>query len=218
MTIRNIVKILQENNQEVSFYVRKDGGIRITRLNGQTFRGSKGNTIARKLVGASLSEAQIRSLRKLETPKGKGSYNLRRKEAIDEDVKKKIRKIQSIFRRRKYTGRPTLRGYRYNLKTYGKEEADRLLRQSELYAQGVIYSANVEYIISRFTLLRNKLTRYQSAIDEIISKLETMKESMKYDPTYIKLVDDKGPLYELEQGRIKPEEAIRRINLILNSN
>lgn len=219
MTIRDIIKILQETNQEVSFYIRKDGGVRITKLNGQSFRGSKGNAVARRMVGASLSDPQIKMLKRLKTPKGKGTYNKRRKEPVDEYTKKTIKRLQYVYRKRGYSGKPTIRGYRYNLKMFGKEEADRLLRQSELYAQGIIYSANVEYLISRFEQIYDKIAnKYKGAISNIIVKLHSMKESMRYDPTYLALVDDKGPLYELEYGRIPPEEAIRRINQILDNN
>lgn len=218
MTIRDILSILQDQKQQVSFYVRKDGGIRITRIGTQTFRGSKGNAFARKMVGASLSEARARQLNKLKTPKGKGNYDKRRREKLDADTLKRIKRLQSWFRRKKLSGRPTIRNYRYNLKEFGKEEADRLLTQVELYSKGIIYEENVNYLISRVSQLRNKLEKYQAQLDEIISKLESMRTSMKYDPTYLKMIDASGPLYALENKRIKIDEAIRRINEILDAN
>ena len=42
MTIREIIKELKEEGYNVSFYERKDGGVRITRINGETFKGSRG--------------------------------------------------------------------------------------------------------------------------------------------------------------------------------
>ena len=219
MTIKDIIETLQQENMDISFYVRKDGGIRITKIGTQHYRGSKGNAVARSIVGVSLSEARTRALRKLKTPKGKGSYNKRRKEPIDEETKKRIRKLQRIYKKRNYSGKPTIRGYRYNLKHYGKEEADRLLHQSDLYAEGIIYEANVQWLIDRISMIRDKVSnKYHSAIDTIIDKLNGMRTSMKYDPTYLKLIDDKGPIYELEMGRIKTEEAIQKINAILDQN
>ena len=220
MTIREIIQTLKQEGMQVSFYVRKDGGVRITKINGQSFTGSKGNVFARQVVGVSLSEAQARALKKLKTPKGKGNYNKRRKTPIDEETRSRIKRIQALYRKRGYSGKPTIRGYRWNLKTYGKKEADRLLRQSELYAQGIVYQANVEYLIQRIRFLANsdRLSKFKSALERIIQRLEGMKTSMRYDPTYLKLIDDKGPIYELEVGRIEPRDAINEINSILDKN
>lgn len=219
MTIRDILNILQSQNKQVSFYVRKDGGIRITRIGTQTFRGSKGNAFARKMVGATLSEARARQLSKLKTPKGKGSYDKRRREKLDTDTLKRIKRLQSWFRRKKLSGRPTIKNYRYNLKNFGKEEADRLLTQVELYSKGIIYEENVNYLINRVSQIKSKVSeKYQEQLDEIINKLESMRTSMRYDPTYLKMIDASGPLYALENRRIKIDEAIRRINEILDAN
>lgn len=219
ITMREVVKRMRKEGYKVSFYVRKDGGIRITKINGQSFKGSKGNVRARGLMNVQLSEARVRSLKKLVTPTGKGSYDLRRKDPLSDELKKRIRRLQQIYRNRDYAGgKPTIRNYRYNLQEFGEKEAERLLQQSELYIQGIVYDANIDYLKMEIEKLGQAYPEYSTKFDEIKDRLESMKGILRYDPTYIKLVDDRGPIYELKYSRIKPEEAIRRIKEILDSN
>lgn len=65
MTVRQIVRSLIEKGQTVDYYVRKDGSIRVTNLNGEKFssRLSTGNDAARVLLetleGRSVEEAKV---------------------------------------------------------------------------------------------------------------------------------------------------------------
>ena len=64
MTIRDVVKELKSLGNDVEFVVRADGGIRITKINGQRFKGSKGNQIAREMTGQVLSERRAIQLKR----------------------------------------------------------------------------------------------------------------------------------------------------------
>lgn len=176
MTTKNIIKRLEENGYNVSFYKRNDGGIRITRINGDTFRGSTGNKKAREIVGERLSEGQQRALSRLITPKGKGSYNKRRKPKLDEETRETIKKLQRAYRKAgKSEGKPTIRNYRYVLKTKGKKEADRLLRQSERRILGLAYTENVDYLLIRLKQIQKKFP--SESLNSAIERIENMKDS-----------------------------------------
>lgn len=215
MTIKDIIKQLEDMGMNVSFYKRKDGGIRITRINGETFRGSSGNKKAREVVGASLSEGQIRALSKLTTPKGKGSYNKRRKEKLDDETRDYIKRVQRLYRKAgKKEGKPTIRNYRYVLKTKGKAEADRLLNQSARRILGYAYTENVDALLSRLKMDIRKLkgktdtSRLQQAYDEIAQKRNEFPDKKIY-PIY-------EVLYDLEMGILDGIDAGVKILLIIN--
>lgn len=216
MTIKEVIKELEDLGMSVSFYKRKDGGIRITRINGETFRGSTGNTRARTIVGASLSEGQKIALSRLTTPKGKGSYNKRRKAPIDEETKKRIAKLQRQYRKSgKKEGKPTLRNYRYVLKTKGKKEADRLLKQSERRILGIAYTENVNALLSRLKMDIRKLRGKQNvqylemAYNKILEQRDSFPDRKIY-PIY-------EILYDLEMGVIDAVESGERILTIIDS-
>ena len=210
MTIKSIIKELQDSGYNISFYKRKDGGIRITRINGETFSGSKGNIRARTIVGASLSEGQTRALSKLVTPKGKGSYNKRRKAPLDEETKKRIQKLQRKYRKAgKTEGKPTIRNYRYVLKTKGKKEADRLLRQSERRILGLAYEENVNALLSRIysDLQKKKSSVMRQAYNRIKELRETFLDKWISEIYEI--------IYMWEQGVMNGDEAGEKILAII---
>ena len=210
MTIKNVIQTLQKAGYNVSFYKRKDGGIRITRIDDQTFRGSEGNKIARSQVGASLSEAQQLALSKLVTPKGKGSYNKRRRNPVDDDTEKTIRRLQRLYRKQgKKEGKPTRRNYRYILQTKGKEEADRLLKQAERRILGYAYLENVDTLLNRIALdLQKKPNKDMEGVYNIIYLKRFQFLDKWISPVY-------EILYDWEQGQIEGDETARRIRQIL---
>ena len=144
-----VVRQLQAEGHEVDYYVRKDGGILVRKIDGERFpSGASGNARARQLVGASLSEAREKQLkyatrqRKIKKP----SLD----DAIEKEYKKVKKKWNKAFKSKK--GKPHPAGYfgrgriQYAIDHYGKEEALRRIREAERYASGVAYSKNVEQL------------------------------------------------------------------------
>lgn len=210
MTILELIKDLQKEGYDVSYYKRKDGGYRITRINRERFTGSAGNIKARQIKGIQLSEARVRALSKLVTPKGKGSYNKRRKSPLDEETKTFIKKLQRLYRKAgKNEGKPTIRNYRYILKTKGKEEADRLLRQSARRILGYAYVENVDALLLRLSMdLDKKPDANMTAIYDLIN-------SKKYAFPDKWIPEIYEVLYDWERGIIEGDEASRRIQAII---
>lgn len=64
-TMRKNVALLRQQGYKVKYRTRKDGGILITKINGQKFSQAKGNAFARSLLGQRLSIARDYQLSKL---------------------------------------------------------------------------------------------------------------------------------------------------------
>ena len=215
MTMREIAETLSLIGNEIKYTTRKDGGIRITYINGQRFSGSTGNTIARSMVGASISEARIKQLGKIKTPKGKWGH--KKLDVIPEETKKEIARLQRLYKKRDIKGgAPTLRNYRYVLKSKGKEEANRLLGQSRLYAMGLAYDDNIDHLIARLKSDMSKV-KDQSGLDSLIERLKSMKGVLKEKVLQV-ILDTSGPLYQWEMGTINTDEFVRQVNAILDKN
>ena len=211
MTIKEIIEALIQAGNDISFYKRKDGSYRITRINRQRYSGSAGNIEARKILGVQLSEGRARALSKLKTPKGKGSYGKRRKAPIDEETKKLIRRLQRIYRKAgKKEGKPTIRNYRYIMEHYGKEEADRLLRQSERRILGLAYEENVFALYQR--IMMNLYKSPSSEMNEVAQLIMSLKDQFLDRWIY--------PIYEIlydwERKLIVGEEAAQKIRAIIS--
>lgn len=202
MTTRELIRILQSKGYNIKYRERgqKEGsGLRITKINGLSFTGSKGNTYARSLLGVELSSVQKRHLESIRTPKGQFQTRKQNLLEVDESTKRKIRNLQAKFRKRGLKeGVPTLRNYRYVLKTYGKAEADRLLEGASRYVKGLAYIKNIQALIER---MGNDLTIVNN------SYIKTARDIIKYyydlgasDFTDTQLMDIYQLLYSWEQN------------------
>ena len=212
MTIKEIISELIHSGNEVSYYKRKDGSYRITRINGKSYRGSTGNTRARQIIGtrANISELRARALSKLITPKGKGSYNKRRKQWLEDETIKVIRRIQQSYRiAGKKEGKPTIRNYRYILQTKGKAEADRLLAQSWRRIQGYAYVENVDALLLRISsnLSKDSSSKMRAAYNKIEELKYQFKD--KWISTIYEII------YDWERRLITGDEAGERILAII---
>ena len=97
LSLIEIIKLLQSQGHEVEYTHRKDGGYIIRKIDGQRFSGKIGNTIARTMVGAKLSQARQVQLARIRLPKGKRQQKLA---PVPEDVKKALRKVQKAWRKK----------------------------------------------------------------------------------------------------------------------
>lgn len=155
MTLRGIVQQLRTEGHRVSYRVRKDGSIRITSIDGRKFSAqySAGNVEARRLAGKPLSE---RRTRQLEKGRAKVKTNLAkkakkpRKAPLSPEIRKALRRAQRRIRKKgKAEGTVTAENVRYNVDTYGEEEAMERLDALAHYYEGYAYSDNVRYLKDR---------------------------------------------------------------------
>ena len=88
MKTLELIEELQKRGYSVTYTKRKDGGYRITRINGVAFSGSTGNTEARRILGVELSARRSRQLQRIRTPKGKWGHQ--KKKQLPKELKKKF--------------------------------------------------------------------------------------------------------------------------------
>ena len=95
MNVKDIVEELRKMGIKVEARKRTDGGYVITKINGVSYSGAKGNQAAREMLGISLSEARIKQV----------NYNVDKyikKEPLSKEMKRKIDKVQRTWRKHRF--------------------------------------------------------------------------------------------------------------------
>ena len=213
MTAREMVKTLELQGHSVSYYVRKDGGILITSIDGQRFTGAKGNIKARTMLGTTLSKARSEQL--AEATITKKQLKIAPQELKDEWLR--VRAIwRKAFPRKKGKKNPvgTLpwKRIRWRYEHYGMADALQSLLEAEKYATGIAYTKNVEEL-AKFIEITGKKKRSVELIQlskDIRSNMYLIREEW-IKPAY-------EELYELNHGRSPKTVAwnVRKILRLLN--
>lgn len=218
----DVVKMLRLQGHDVQYRKRSDGGILITKIDGQSFKLAEGNTLAREIVGVTLSEARKEQLKEIgKTLYGKvknkdtNKYELvtltraqRKKIPLTNDLKKLLRKAQRIQKKTKVDGKVTTSKVRYQLTHYGEEEAKKKILERIRYFQGYAYEENVRWLIRRLSAINYE---YDFAFDEIIAFSERNISYIK--DSYIEEINQ--VIYNLENEEISVDETVEDINNIL---
>ena len=210
LSLIEIIKLLQSQGHEVEYTHRKDGGYIIRRIDGRKFSQKVGNTIARTMVGAELSQARQVQLARIRLPKGKKYTKL---EEVPEDIKKALRKVQRAWRKKHpdIRGTASMRNVRWHMRTHGKEETLKALDKSFRYSQGLAYIDNVNFLLQR---IKNDLDKEpNSAMQSIYELIERKALDMKEEWLQPLHYDC---LQEWERGIISGEECARRMRDIMS--
>lgn len=151
MTVRELASELKKRGHKVKFTVRKDGSIRITEIDGVKYPDSQGNAQARKIVGVALSQRRKSQLDKIQSPKGKKRKKKAKTEPSEEekDLRKRTKRVQRIWRENKQEGTISWKNVEWTLHHFGYREAKERLEQSERYAKGLAYPANLQAYCDR---------------------------------------------------------------------
>lgn len=211
MTMLEIVRQLQTQGHEVDFYMRKDGGILIKKIDGERFpTGASGNARARQIVGANISEARIAQLKYATRARGV------KKPSLDDEIAKEFARVKKKWNKafKAKGGKPHPAGYfgwkriAYSIEKYGKEETLRRIRQAENYASGIAYAKNVEQLAVYIKDLASK-TQSQELLklaDDLITNAYTIKEEW-IAPAY-------QELYKINDG-VSPKQIASNTRAIL---
>ena len=215
MTLIEIVERLQKEGNIVSYRVRSDGGILITSINGKKYSGAEGNTMARTMVGATLSEARSIQLKSIKPKKGQ-SPKSRKLPTVEEELKKYLHKVQRVWRKNvdKSKGRITLKKLRWNIEHLGIAAAKEKLEQAMRYAQGLAYSKNIEALLGYINELQSKLS-----LSTDIKALETLKEEIILNSNRIKeewISSIYDILYDINHGR-EIRDVVNAIIYLINT-
>ena len=228
MTTRQVINKLISEGHKVSFYQRKDGGVRITKIDSQSFTGSEGNTRARAMTGESLSERRSTQLKKfyMKTPKGQWGHKKSKKPPLPEEAKKLIRKAQRVFRKSGViAGTSSTARFRKNIEVYMNQgysepeayaEAVRRLKQNIRYAQGLAYVENVEHLVNLLETEYLPKLKFRSSEEKenfktMIKYIEDHKETFK--DKWISQIREK--LYNLKNNEISIDNLISDVREIL---
>ena len=211
MTMREVVAKLIAEGHEVEFYVRKDGGILVKRIDSKLYpHGASGNARAREIAGATISEARVSQLKY--ATKARKVKKLPPSDPIRQAYEKAKKQWNKAFKSKK--GKPHPAGYfpwqkvQYTLEHEGEAEALRRIKEAERYATGIAYSKNVE-ILAGF--IRSAAEQYNSsALRQLAENL--IENAYLIKDEWIKPAYDE--LYKLNAG-IPPEEIARSTRNIL---
>lgn len=171
MTALEMQSALQAKGYSVEIYFRKEGGARISKINGVRYTGSKGNEAARQLLGVSLTKEQQKHLANIK--QRKGVFGKKRKSSIPKDMINLQDKINREFKKQGKSARVRRSQIRYRISNDGEEAARAYLNRALLYAKGYTYYENIEGLIAR---LKNDYyllsAREQSSLNRVIKGLE----------------------------------------------
>lgn len=180
MTALEMANKLRERGYSVSLVFRKEGGARISKISGQSYKGSKGNVEARKLLGLTLTESQTKHLEKIKQKKG--VFGKARKAPLPSDLIQLQNKANRAFKKMGQTARVTRSKIRYRLENDGEAETRKYLQNVILYAKGYVHLGAIEEYIARLEADKQKdkdghlLTPLIEKLQEIIREGKQMTE------------------------------------------
>lgn len=225
LTMRDIVKALLASGHQVEYKDRSDRGIRVTMIDGVRFKSSEslGNTKAREIVGAKISEARIKQLKKISIKKGT------KRDFVSEETREKIKQINENLKAREKAlkkkgakrvslGRIRLKNYREDRKEHGEEHAEEALDRALRYSKGLAYIETLQAIIARLRQDSDKLPPEEKALfDEVANSLQAIIDSGadNFDNEYLQHIIEW--IYEREKGTITTEEMVRRVKPWINA-
>ncbi len=221
MTAEQMALKLQAQGYTVKLRHRKEGGARISSINGKSFIGSEGNAAARKMLGQALSQTQQKHLQKIKT--NKGTFGHRKKKVLENDLIKMQEKVNRAFKKGVKEGRFKQKGkeapritrskIRYRLAKYGRQATEEYLQRALKYAKGFTYTENLIVLKQRLEADNSKkpsvnVKRVIQALEALITHDKSIKENDFQD--LLSLV------YTWEQGIIKNKDFEKSAMTILS--
>lgn len=147
MTTRQLVNQLREKGYNVTYYVRRDGGILITSIDGQRFKGATGNVYARNILGVNLSQRRSQQLTKITRERVRHP----RKILVEtpDDLERFRKRVMRKWRKAGLTGSVSKKNLRRIIEDRGFEGARTYLEEMERHTQGKAYFGAIEGLLAR---------------------------------------------------------------------
>lgn len=156
MQVRDMVQALTDKGHLVTYYVRPDGGLRITSIDGERFSisGNAGNERARKILGTSLSARQKSQRATAALEAKQGHLVTSQKPRLSKSEKKALKKANVALKKlgKEKIGAKQARQSRG--RSTSTKEFVRKLKSQVRHHIGIAYSKNVEWLISWLELKR----------------------------------------------------------------
>ena len=207
MTTRQLVNQLRNQGYNVTFYVRKDGGILITSINGEKFKGAKGNVYARSLLGEVFSERRTAQLTKITRERVRKP----RKIPVEtpEDLERFRKRVMRKWRKAGLTGSVSKKNLRKIIEERGFEGAKTYLEEMERHTQGKAYFGAIEGLLARIQndieVIEDdgEIDYLQKAYDLIEQNKEEFKQEWLF-PIF-------DSLYNFERGQITASAFYQKV-------
>ena len=147
MTIRQLKDKLIQQGYDVTYRVRKDGGILITSVNGHKYKGATGNRVARMLLGEKISERRQAQLKKITRQRVKKP----RKIIVEtpDDLERFRKRVMRKWRKAGLTGSISKKNLRQIIEDRGIRGAETYLVEMERHTQGKAYYGQIEALLLR---------------------------------------------------------------------
>lgn len=198
MTTRQLVSTLQQKGYSVKYTVRKDGGIRITNIDGVRYTGSIGNTVARNLIGTKLSERRAKQLEKITKQGNKPTRTL-------SDIEtKELRKTQRLLRKLG-KGTTTKKSFLEFRQKEGSARALQSLKNIQRWAKGIAYEGQAYALAERLykgASLSDNPEKWRAMADKVIRLAKNEKL------TNDQVVEIYNTMYRIEEGTGSEDELI----------
>lgn len=176
MTLKEIVNQLRQEGQAVKYRVRSDGGIIITEIGEQKYKGAKGNIRARQLAGVELSQPRLSQLKRaLKIREEKVQKKIKKFAPLTKEVRNTIARIQRRIQKNKdlskKIGRVERNTFRKLVAKYGEAGAVQHLKQYERYVKGYANSKNIAWLQYRIESFGKQAEINISGLNLIIEKI-----------------------------------------------
>lgn len=213
---------------DIEYIKRKEGGIIITSINGVKYKGKSGNVYFRKLANASLSTAQKEAIRAgsskkkaIAQAKAQGLPKPRKARKIKpiklgKQLSKRLRKTRKAFKeldenQKRIVGTPTRKKILQSLKREGRKATIQKLKEAERYATGKIYSAQLDFMITR---IEETGEMRGEDVSELVDFLRAHKNSF-YEERFIAFKEE---LYKWELNTISYQTLLETTKQIFHTS
>ena len=147
MTTRQLVSELSSKGYSVKYRIRRDGGILITSIDGQKFKGGAGNMFARTILNVQLSQRRSQQLTKITRER----VIHPRKVIVEtpEDLERYRKRVMRKWRKAGLTGSISKKNLRRIIEDRGLKGAETYLTEMERHTQGKAYYGAIEGLLAR---------------------------------------------------------------------
>lgn len=183
--VRQMVTQLKSQGYEVTYRIRKDGGILITSIDGQRFKGASGNVRARILTGNVLSKRRTAQLTKI--TRERRIHPRKLPIETPEDLERFRKRVMRKWRKAALTGSISKKNLRKIIEERGLKAAETYLEEMERHAEGKSYLGQINALIARIEQDKNVLAdspEETAELDKIIDIIKEKQEDMTPDMVF----------------------------------
>ena len=201
-----MVTELKSQGYEVTYRVRKDGGILITSIDGQRFKGAAGNVRARLLTGHTLSKRRTAQLTKI--TRERRVHPRKIPVETPADLERFRKRVMRKWRKAALTGSISKKNLRNIIEERGFEGAKTYLEEMERHTENKAYIGQLEALYQRINQDIAVISDDQRQVRELekIKAIVRENENTITPEQIFKIFDW---IYDWEMDRIEDVQIVR---------